>query len=110
MSTITAIILGFAGSAGFWGLVQFLILRWDDKKGLKKQLKRLEKDGCRTQLLLLMSVYPDEKQEILKLAEYYFGTLKGNFYLDSLFDDWLKNHGLARPHWFNPVNEFNLEE
>lgn len=109
MPTWAAIFLGFLGSAGFWATVQFLITRWDNKKGLKKQLKKLEKDGCRTQLLLLMSDYPDEKQEIMKLAEYYFDVLKGNFYLDSLFSEWLEENKIKKPKWFNPRSEFEEE-
>lgn len=107
MPTWAAIVLGFVGSAGFWATVQFLITRWDNNKGLKKQLRKLEKDGCRTQLLLLMSDYPEERQEILTLAQYYFQELKGNFYLDNLFLQWLDRHHLKRPSWFRPRHELN---
>lgn len=107
MPTWAAIVLGFLGSAGFWATVQFLITRWDNNKGLKKQLKKLEKDGCRTQLLLLMSDYPGERQEILTLAQYYFQNLQGNFYLDNLFAEWLERNKLKRPSWFKPRHKLN---
>ena len=110
MPTWAAILISFVASAGFWGWVQFMILRADDRKGLKKQLEKLEKDGCRTQLLLLMSDYPEEKQEIMKLAQYYFETLKGNFYLDSLFAEWLQDNKIKTPKWFQPKNDFNPTE
>ena len=61
---------------------------------------KAEKDQCRTQLLLLIADYPDEMAEIMKLAEHYFGDLKGNWYLTSLFNRWLEEKGIAKPEWF----------
>lgn len=66
----------------------------------RSKLKKLEKDTVRLQLLFLMHITPDEKQEIMTLAQYYFQTLKANWYLSSLFDKWLKKQGLERPFWF----------
>lgn len=100
MPTWAAILLGIIGSAGFWAFVQFLIARWDRNKGLRKQLKKLEKDGCRTQLLLLISDYPHEKQEIMTLAKYYFDNLEGNWYASSIFQKWLDDNEIKVPSWF----------
>lgn len=105
MPTWAAILLGVIGSAGFWATVQFLITRWDNNKGLKKQLKKLEKDGCRTQLLLLISDYPHEKQEIMTLAKYYFDDLSGNWYASSIFRKWLRENSIPEPMWFKKKKE-----
>ena len=64
------------------------------------QLKE-EKDQLRTQLLLMISDYPDEKAEILTLAEHYFTPpISGNWYCTSLFNRWLEANGIAKPEWF----------
>lgn len=59
-----------------------------------------EKDALRTQLLLMMSDYPDEVQEILRLAERYFKDLKGDWYATVLFNKWLIRKQIAKPEWF----------
>ena len=60
-----------------------------------------ERDSCRTQLLLMLSDYPHETTEIMKLAEHYFSDLDGNWYLTSLFNKWLTENNIAEPSWFN---------
>ena len=104
MPTWAAIVLGFIGSAGFWATVQFLISRYDKNKGIDKTLKKLEKDSCRMQLLLLISDYPHEKQEIMTLAKYYFEELDGNWYASSIFRAWLKSNEIPEPIWFEKKN------
>ena len=95
--TVTAVVVAVIGS----NLIQFFVTRRDKKKGIQDQLIKLEKDSCRTQMLVMMSDYPEEKDEIMRLAEHYFGDLKGNWYLTSLFDGWLKDKGILKPSWFN---------
>lgn len=96
---ITTIIVAILASNGFFAMIQFLITRWDTRKNLKGTLKKLEKDGLRTQLLLLILMQPDEQTEILKIAEHYFVKLKGNWYMTGLFSKWCDAHGLE-PDWF----------
>ena len=102
--TITTIILAILASNGFFAMIQFLITRWDMNKGVKSKLDHLEKDGLRTQLLLLLLLMPDEQTEILKIAEHYFVKLKGNWYMTSVFSKWCKSRGL-RPEWFKFADE-----
>ena len=101
---ITTMLLAVFASNGFFALLQFLITRWDTKKNLKGTLKKLERDGLRTQLLLLILMRPDEEGEILKIAQHYFVKLKGNWYMTSVFSKWCKSRGL-RPEWFNFEDE-----
>ena len=101
---VTTIILAILASNGFFALVQFLITRWDTKKNLKGTLKKLEKDGLRTQLLLLILMQPDEQTEILTLGERYFrkppAGLDGNWYMTGIFSKWCKSRNLE-PDWFD---------
>lgn len=107
-----SILLGFVGSAGLFGFAEFLIKRKDDKnnvlgqiltklEGLSKRLDKAEKDALRTQLLLMISDYPHEHQEILLLAHRYFCDKKGNWYLTSIFENYLKSERIPFPNWFN---------
>ena len=97
------IILAAFASSGLFGLIQFLIKRHDEKKGkskqlvnsiesLKKKIDIQERDSCRTQLLLLMAIFPDNIDEIMKIAEHYFKDLKANWYLSSMFLKWCKKN------------------
>jgi len=104
------VILTALASTGFFSLVQFLIKRHDERKGktkqfadaiesLKKKIDRQERDSCRTQLLLLMSDFPDMKDEILKVAEHYFKDLEANWYMTTLFSVWCEKHNINLPMW-----------
>ena len=104
------IVLVILGNTGFFALIQTIIQNRKDKKGLskilaaiadlKKQMKKQEKDNCRTQLLLLISDYPHETQEIMTLAKYYFDDLDGNWYASSIFRAWLIKNDIPDPIWF----------
>lgn len=104
------ILLGILGGGNLILFVKFLIERndrkkekseADEKEALKNKLVVLEKDGLRTQLLLLILIRPDEQTEILRLAEHYFKVLKGNWYMTSIFNNWLKANKIAEPEWFD---------
>lgn len=98
------IVLAVLGSTALSSLIQFLIKRYDDKKNskenIKEKLSTLEKDTLRTQMLLLILMKPEEKKEILTIGEHYFKTLKGDWYMTSIFNKWLKASDIAEPEWF----------
>lgn len=103
------ILIAVLGGGNLILFIKFLIERYDkkvekaedDKKDdIKKSLAKLEKDGLRTQLLLLILIKPGEKTEILRIAEHYFKVLKGNWYMTSIFNNWLKAENVASPEWF----------
>ena len=48
-------------------------------------------------ILVLISNYPEDKTEIMKLAEHYFTDLKANWYMSSIFNTWLDDNDLALP-------------
>ena len=106
------ILLAVLGSGNLILFIKFLVERHDKKierkedKGseigcIKDRLSKLEKDEIRTQLLLLILLRPEEQTEILKVAEYYFCTLKANWYMTGMFKRWADDRGLE-PEWFEP--------
>lgn len=97
---ITTIVVAVLASNGAFALLQFLITRHDTKKNIKGKLLLLEKDGLRTQLLLMILLKPGEKKEILTLAQHYFVDLDGNWYMTDIFKKWLKEEGHSNPEWF----------
>lgn len=106
MNTVASIVIGILGAVDFVTLLIFFINRHDQKKGLESKLQTLEKDGLRTQLLMLMLLQPDAKQEIMTIGQHYFskkaaGGLEGNWYMTSLFNHWLQERGDSAPEWFD---------
>lgn len=99
MNITTTIVVAVLASNGLFALLQFLITRHDTKKNIKGTLIKLEKDGLRTQLLLMILMRPEEKKEILTLAQHYFVDLKGNWYMTDVFTKWCEERGLE-PEWF----------
>lgn len=112
----TPIILGVLGILFGNGLIQFLITRHDNgkKENIDAKLKPLEskldklldeqkkseKDALRTQLLVMMTVLPNNHEEIMTLAQRYFNELKGDWFYSSLFAKWLKENDIEKPLWF----------
>ena len=112
MELVYAILASGAFATLVSGIISLIINRKgrlseieDDIKDIKKWMKSIEKDSLRTQLLLLLSDYPDEKSEIMQLAQHYFGDLKGDWYMTSMFNNWLVVHDIAKPEWFNQKGE-----
>ena len=112
LTTITVAVIGSGAlSALIAGIFNLIANRKNRLAKIETQLESInaklaeaEKDTLRTQLLLLISDYPGETQEILKLAEYYFKKLHGNWYATSLFNSWLEKNNIARPEWFEAHN------
>lgn len=116
---IIAILSSGALSALITGLFQVLQNRKSRKSGLEAKVdkiakeqeqviasqKKNEKDALRTQLLVMMSDYSGETQEILTLADRYFRQLEGDWYLTSLFNGWLIRTKTTPPIWFTHKKE-----
>ncbi len=71
----------------------------DNFKQIGNKLTKYEKDGVRTQLLTLMSDYPDRKDEIMEVSKHYFDDLQGNWFMTDIFNDWLKENDIDKPKW-----------
>lgn len=76
----------------------------DEVEAIQHRLNKLEKDSVRTQLLLLMSDFPQNQQEIHEVAEHYFADLGGNWYMTGMFSKWLTENNLGEPSWFKKEN------
>ena len=100
--TIAGIMLG---CGGFWTFLQSRMQRRDKIETLCKQVNKVERDGLRTQLLLFILMRPTEQQEILTIAEHYFKKppegLGGDWYMTSVFNNWISDAGVASPDWFD---------
>lgn len=103
------LLIAVLGGGNLLLFIKFLVERYDrkqeraenkEREEFSKSLKKLEKDGVRTQLLLLILLRPGEQTEILKIAEHYFVKLKANWYMTSVFSKWCDEHGLE-PDWFD---------
>lgn len=71
-----------------------------DKKldNISEQLDNIELNSTRTQLLTLMSNYPDNESEILKVAYHYFRELDGDWYMSELFAEWAEERNIDVSH------------
>lgn len=68
---------------------------------ITKAQKKAEGDIIRVELKLMISNFPDEESDILRLAEHYFKDLKGNWVMSTTFITWLKQRGLESPSWYD---------
>ena len=93
---ITAVtIIGSAlVGVGAWGVSKINETTNSKLDTISSQIKDMEANNTRTQLLALMSDYPDNESEILKVADYYFNTLKGDWYMTDLFTKWCVQRGI----------------
>lgn len=109
MDTARTFIIAIVTSTALATLIQFLISRHDRKhdrlEKIEKQLNKTERDSVRMQLLFMIRQMPEEKHEIMTLAQYYFDSLEGNWYMSSLFAKWLDKENIAKPIWFNKKGE-----
>lgn len=108
MTLFVQILIAIIGSTAVATLVQFFVTRHDNRKNIADKLTKLERDGLRSQLLLLILMKPEETQEIMTIAEHYFSKppkgLGGNWYMTSIFNKWVSEHDIAEPEWFDGGN------
>ena len=118
---VIAILGIIVGGVGLWKFFEFLIARQDAKKAQKNEvLKRLdviedklvkaERDSCRSQMIQVMTCFPDDKSELMRLAQHYFVDLHGNWYMTTLFRKHLKKHEIELPEWFPATAQRTLGE
>lgn len=105
---IFAMLLG----GGLISFIQFMITRNDAKAkkidnvinliaDIKKSQLKAEKDIVRSQLLVLMSDYPENQPEIMEAMKHYHVDLNGNWYLTSLFKKWCEKNDIEKPKWLD---------
>lgn len=111
---IIAILSSGALSALITGLFQYLQTKRSKKDGLEKKVddiiddqnkimaaqKKHEGDIVRVELKMMIADFPDDENDILRLAEHYFHDLHGNWVMAAIFKKWLSDRHLELPNWF----------
>ena len=106
------IIIAIIGSGALSTLISAIITAIANRKSrlkaiedklttIEKNQRTAEKDALRTQLIMMIADYPQEKTDILRLAEYYFEGLHGNWTATAIFNKWLTTYcDGVKPEWF----------
>lgn len=117
MEIIKTVVISILGSAAVFGFIQFLISRHDKRNddlieiksavnGLQQEMNKSIKDSVRLQLLVMLTMQPDEEKEILDIAQHYFHDLKSNWYMSPLFYRWCLKKNI-KPEWFHYKEKSN---
>ena len=92
--TAVGIISAAAVGIGTWFITQINSGTNQKLDTIIEKVDKAELDATRSQLLALMSDYPDNESEILKVADYYFNGLGGDWYMTDLFTRWADSRGI----------------
>lgn len=92
--TAVGIISAAAVGIGTWFITQINSGTNQKLDTIIEKVDKAELDATRSQLLALMSDYPDNESEILKVADYYFNGLDGDWYMTDLFTRWADSRGI----------------
>lgn len=92
--TAVGIIGAAAVGVGTWCVTQMNAGTNQKLDTIIEKVDKAELDATRSQLLALMSDYPDNESEILKVADYYFNGLDGDWYMTDLFTRWADSRGI----------------
>ena len=83
-----------AVGAGTWCVSQANASTNKKLDDISAKIDVVELNSTRNQLLTLMSDYPDNESEILKVADYYFNDINGDWYMTELFTKWCDSRGI----------------
>lgn len=119
-NTALTILIALLGSSGLFTVIQLLLNRYFNKKdkidevsqllsALKKRIHLSELSDSRTQLLILINHYHDNHYAILKEAENYFCTLKGDSWMIEILTKWAEEEDI-NIDYIKRVHEENLRE
>lgn len=72
-----------------------------DVANIKEDLQTQKQNQLRTEMLVMMNHYENETFEIMRLAHRYFVEEKGDFTMTSIFSQFLKDHNIEKPLWFD---------
>lgn len=92
--TAVGIIGAAAVGIGTWCVTQINAGTNEKLDTIIEKVDKAELNATRSQLLTLMSDYPDNESEILKVADYYFNELDGDWYMTGLFTKWADSRGI----------------
>lgn len=92
--TAVGIIGAAAVSIGTWCVTRINAETNAKIDEVSNKIDSIELNSTRNQLLTLLSDYPNNEDEILKVAKYYFKDLNGDWYMTTLFTKWAEDRGL----------------
>lgn len=92
IGAITVIITACIG-AGTWFMTTINKSTNAKIDDLTEQVSLIQRDTARTQLLTLINTSPNNEEEIIKVAQYYFNVLDGDWYMTSIFTKWADSRG-----------------
>lgn len=75
----------------------------DKIHSLEEQLREIRLDTTRTQLLMVMEHQPHNHDTILKIAERYFLSLSGDWWMTAEFTKWANREGVGIPEALKTV-------
>lgn len=118
--TALTILIALLGSSGLFTTIQFLLNKYFNKKDktnetsqllftLRERIHLSELSDSRTQLLILINHYHDNHYAILKEAENYFCTLKGDSWMIEILTKWAEEENVDI-NYIKRVHEENLRE
>ena len=103
------IIIAIIGSNGLFAFIQFVITRKDTIKKrfdeLEKIIKYIDQGNVRLQIMVLIHLYPQRNEEIMKLGRKYFIEFGGNYYLTSIFKQYIEENNLQYPTWWDDLKQ-----
>ena len=71
-----------------------------DQEKIMAAQKKHEGDIVQVELKMMIADFPDDENDILRLAEHYFHDLHGNWVMAAIFKKWLIDRHLELPNWF----------
>lgn len=77
-----------------WSITQINASTNAKLDSISDQVIELKLDTTRNQLLTLMNHYPNNNEEIMRVAKYYFEDLDGDWYMTELFIEWGEENGI----------------
>lgn len=92
--TAAGVIVAAVIGIGAWGIGQINAGVNAKLDVVVDKVNKVELDSTRSQLLTLMSEYPENESEILKVANYYFKDLNGDWYMTDIFIKWADSRGI----------------
>ena len=106
---LVPIIIAIIGSNGLFAFIQFIITRKDTIKKrfdeLERIIKYIDQGNVRLQIMVLIHLYPQRSEEIMKLGRKYFIEFGGNYYLTSIFKQYIDDNKLQYPVWWDDIKQ-----
>ena len=119
MDNVMEFLIGVLGGGTIVKLLELVFSRKDKKEDkhdellsalndVKKDMSLMKQDlqtqnlnQLRTEMLVMMNHYENETFEIMRLAHRYFVECGGDFTMTSIFSQYLKDHNIEKPLWFD---------